>query len=283
MSCTVISPGFYSTIQDRGRFGLAEYGVPTSGVMDSYLAKVANLLVGNQANEAVMEITMLGPELEFSERAFVVVSGLGAQVSLNNEEVELNNALKVDPGDTLKIAQITEGIRAYLAVKGGFQTKRVLRSRSFYGNITASAHLEKGDTLPIADFKGNEPNAFASLNINQEKYDSEVVNVFKGPEWGRLPEDLQSKLLMNRFSISKNNTRQAYQLNEKLENELDSMLTQPVLPGTVQLTPKGNIMILMRDAQTTGGYPRIFQLNEYSMDCLAQKRENDPVQFKILD
>lgn len=281
MSIKVMSPGLLTTIQDYGRLGFAEYGVPKSGAMDAYAVKIANMLVGDSEEEAVMEITMLGPELEFQQNAFVALSGLKAEVFLNGESVDLNTAFRVKKNDRLKISQITKGVRIYLAVNGGFLTERVLGSRSFYGNITTTEKLKKGDNLPIAEFHPKNENKLASVKFESEHYESPKLTVFKGPEWENLSETLKEGLLKKHFTVSKNNSRMAYQLKETFQNELKPILTQPVLPGTVQLTPGGNLIILMRDCQTTGGYPRIFQLDDESINRLAQKREGDGVGFEL--
>ena len=281
MSIKVKQPGLLTSVQDFGRTGFASYGVPQSGVMDRYSAKIANLLVGNTEYEAVLEITMMGPTLVFEEEMLVALSGLDAVVTLNDEKIELLRPFEVKNGDVLQIKQITKGIRLYLAVNGGFQTEMKLKSRSMYEPITKSNSLQKGDQLHIAEYRDTKEKTFAHLKYEAEKYASEAIEVYPGPEFDFLTDAMIDKLLQQTFSISKNNSRMAYQLEEKIENNLKPILTQPVLPGTVQFTPGGNLIILMRDAQTTGGYPRIFQLTEESINLLAQKKQGDAIQFQL--
>ena len=281
MSIKVKQPGLLTSVQDFGRTGFASYGVPQSGVMDLYSAKIANLLVGNTEYEAVIEITMMGPTLIFEEEMLVALSGLEAVVTLNDKKIELLRPFEVKNGDVLQIKQITKGIRLYLAVNGGFQTEMKLKSRSMYEPITKSSALQKGDQLHIAEYRDTKEKTFAHLKYEAEKYASEAIEVYPGPEFDFLTDAMIDKLLQQTFSISKNNSRMAYQLEEKIENNLKPILTQPVLPGTVQFTPGGNLIILMRDAQTTGGYPRIFQLTEESINLLAQKKQGDAIQFQL--
>ncbi len=279
MSVKVISPGLWTTIQDRGRLNMAQYGVPQGGAMDKYAAKMANLLVGNHRDMAFMEITLLGPELYFSRNSLAAVSGLAAEVTLNDREVELNTVFKIQKGDILKIGRITEGARAYLAIQGGFQTEKVLGSRCFYEGITSVSKIRAGQELPLPRVVDNKKPARASVKFKRRRYQTAAIKAYRGPEWKQLSKAQQEALLRTKFTVSKNNNRQAYQLSEKFKNQLNPILTQPVLPGTVQLTPAGNLIILMRDGQSTGGYPRILQLDAQSINLLAQKRQGDPVEI----
>lgn len=281
MNFEVLNPGFYTSVQDFGRDGFARFGVPQSGAMDRYSAKVANLLVGNLAYEAVLEMTMAGAELKFNGAARVAVAGLGAQINLDGETININAAVEIGEGQILKIGQITEGFRVYLAIAGGIQSEKKLDSRSMFYPITQNAKLEKTRKLSYSRNEAEVDQQHAGIKFDIDFMQSGELEVFKGPEFNRLPNTLKEKLLKKEFSISKNNSRQAYQLEEKTPNELESMLTQPAIPGTVQLTPMGNLIILMRDCQTTGGYPRVLQLSENAIDQLAQKKQGDKITFEF--
>lgn len=281
MNFEVLNPGFYTSVQDFGRDGFARFGVPQSGAMDRYSAKVANLLVGNLAYEAVLEMTMAGAELKFNGAARVAVAGLRAQINLDGETIDINAAVEIGEGQVLKIGQITEGFRVYLAIAGGIQSEKKLDSRSMFYPITQNAKLEKTRKLSYSRNEAEVDQQHAGIKFDIDFMQSGKLEVFKGPEFNRLPNTLKEKLLKKEFSISKNNSRQAYQLEEKTPNELESMLTQPAIPGTVQLTPKGNLIILMRDCQTTGGYPRVLQLSENAIDQLAQKKQGDKITFEF--
>jgi len=282
MSIKVISSGLLTSIQDSGRMGFGEYGVPQSGAMDTYSAKIANLLLGNKVTDAVMEITLLGPKLEFQEPTLIVMVGLEAAVFLNNEEIPLLKPLQVSRGDLLHVKQITKGARLYLAIKGGFQSEMIMNSRSMYSPITVSSTINKNDVIPFQLQKPEISELNAVVKYESDTLKKQVLEVYPGPEFEKLSEELKEKLLQNKFSVSKNNSRMAYQLEERVHNDLQSILTQPVLPGTVQFTPSGNLIILMRDCQTTGGYPRVFQLTKQSINLLAQKKQGDAVQFQLI-
>lgn len=282
MSVKVIKEGLLTSVQDLGRFGFSGWGVPQSGVMDRYSAKMANLLVGNEDFEAVIEISLLGPVLEFQEEALVVVVGLEAQVKLNEQKIELLKPFLVESGDQLNIQQITQGIRAYVAISGGFQTQNYLNSRSQFFPVSRRSSLQKGEVLAYNAPEQDATQHSAVIKYEAKRYDSNVLEVYKGPEWDRLSNELQIQLQIQMLTISKNNSRMAYQLEEQFPNSLGGMLSQPVLPGTVQLTPDGSLIILMRDAQTTGGYPRVLQLTEKSIQLLSQKKQGDQVELKLI-
>lgn len=277
----VLHPGLYTSIQDLGRIGFMEYGVPISGAMDSVALNMANLLLENSEKSAVLEITQLGPKLAFSAETRIALTGADLSPAVNGESVENNKALKVHAGDVLSFGKRVNGCRAYLGIKGGFRTETVLGSKSWYEGLTEFVKLEKGMKIPYE----------ASTEIDSENYSgikagsyisSKLVEVFKGPEFEKLSDKEVKRLFQTEFSIDRNNNRMGIQLQEMIENTLSPILTGPVLPGTVQLTPSGKLIILMRDGQTTGGYPRILQLSERGINTLAQKVMKEKVKFKLI-
>ena len=280
----VLTPGFYSSIQDHGRFDFQNFGVPISGVMDSYSARIANALVGNNEEAAVLEITMSGPKLEFLEETLVSIAGACISPMLNDIGLNQNTAVKVSKGDILTFGKLQYGFRAYLAVLGGFRSKTVLGSKSMYKGITEAFRIQKSDVLefPKATRDFHSKNN-ASIKINKNHFENTVIEVFKGPEYERLTKEQKQQLESMSYTVAKENSRMAYQLEDVLKNDLEPIITSLVLPGTIQLTPSGKLIILMRDCQTTGGYPRILQLNDASIDRLAQKYMGSRIRFKILD
>ncbi len=283
MGLKILKEGLFTSIQDRGRFGFAGIGVPQSGAMDRYSAKIANMLVGNDASEAVMECTLIGPKILFEKDALVVLVALDAEVVLNQEKIPLLKAVKVKKGDELHIKQITQGTRLYMAINEGFQTAEVLKSKSFYTPLTKTEKVEKQESLAFSTFAHQKQKDFAKVNYEKEALTTSKIKVFKGPEWHLLPKTLQKKIIESSLHLSKNTSRMAYQINEKFPNNLSGMLSQPVIPGTVQLTPDGNLIILMRDAQTTGGYPRVLQLAPESINAVAQKKQGDLIELELID
>ena len=278
----VLKSGFYTSVQDLGRMYFQEYGVPYSGVMDQYAARVANALLGNEENCAVMEITMTGPRLLFEHDTNICISGADMSPMLNNKFIKTNRSISIAAGDVLSFGGLKYGFRCYLAVLGGFKTESVLRSQSMYKGITNRFVIKKEDVLSFSNELKLLGKKNASLKISQSHFNSKQIEVFEGPEFNQLSKSQQTLLFSKSFTISKDNSRMAYQLEELLENDLKPILTSAVLPGTVQLTPSGKLIVLMRDSQTTGGYPRVLQLKESAINKIAQKFTGHVINFELL-
>jgi biotin-dependent carboxylase-like uncharacterized protein len=279
----VLSGGLYTSIQDLGRFGFRRMGVPLSGVMDSYSAKLANKLVGNSNREAVMEITHIGPVLKFNVKTEIAVTGAGFSPTLNNVEFPLNTRIYIPENSIVKFGLPGYGLRAYLAVSGGFKAEKVLNSYSQYHSLTKKETLEKGDKLEIAKFEGSPAKITASVKVARSHFTNDVMEVFPGPEFGWLSKQFQKKIMAVKLTVAPESNRMAYFIRGLEDFSAKEIITSPVQPGTVQLTPSGQCLILMRDAQTTGGYARPLQLSESAINVLSQKRTGQEFKFKLLD
>lgn len=276
----ILQPGLFSSLQDLGRKGFMEFGVPVSGAMDSYASGMANLLLQNSPDAAVMEVTQLGPKLKFSGATQIVVCGAVLSPLINGNPIENNRVYNIQEEDVISFGKRIKGCRAYLAVKGGFVTESFLTSGSWYSGITAHSRFEKGMKLEYeVTFVGKES---THAGIKTDDYlTSAIVETFPGPEFDLLSEEEKKILQNSAFSIDKNNNRMGIQLQEEMHNSLDPILTGPVLPGTVQLTPSGKLIVLMKDGQTTGGYPRVLQMSEKGINTIAQKVMGEKISFKF--
>lgn len=276
----VHNPGLYTTLQDQGRFGLRDKGVPVSGAMDPMAALTANLLLNNAPDAAVMEITMTGPELEFDKECSFAISGALLSPRLDGEVVQNNTVYTAQRGQRLKFGRLVKGYRAYLAVRGGFDTPKVLGSRSWYVPVTSEAHLVKGDTLQQG--KSKLKKEVSVPEYPEKNLENQAIEAYRGPEYHILSDEQKAQLERGFFKVANENNRMAYQVVEKIQGHSHSMLTSSTLPGTVQLTPEGRLIILMKDAQTTGGYPRVLQLNDEGIANLSQKKSGDTFSFQLL-
>lgn len=273
----VLKSGFYTTVQDRGRFDFRHKGVPVSGTMDDLARYRINTLLENQPNAAVLEITMTGPTLLFEEPTYVCLGGAKLSATINNEPIENYHVYKINEGDILSYGRLEKGFRGYLGIKEGFTFGNVLGSVSQYVPLTESRCIKDGTELKYQPITSFEPK-LTDLKV-RSYLDNADLKVAVGPEFELLSEKEQNRLFDATFAVSKENNRMAYQLEEKMEGHSISMLTSATLPGTVQLTPSGRLIILMKDGQTTGGYPRVLQLTKEAISVLAQKRAGDRIKF----
>ena len=276
----VLKEGLFTTIQDIGRFGYKNIGVPVSGSMDQTSAKLANLLLGNDESSAVLEMTLIGPTLEFMNDTYISITGADMNPSLNKQKVLQNKPLFVNKGDILYLSHSSNGMRSYLGIKGGFNSEKKLGSKSFYRGITKREKLIKNDKIKFAKVTSSPMKMNKSINdfkINRKN----KINVFKGPEFDLLDSNSKDIIFNTDFTIGVNN-RMGYNLVEPIENSISSIISSPVMPGTVQLTPSGRLIILCRDCQTSGGYPRVLQLDKSSMDSLSQKTIGETIKLKLV-
>jgi biotin-dependent carboxylase-like uncharacterized protein len=277
----VINPGIYSSIQDRGRFGFAHLGVPISGVMDNVSADLANTILGNSLEKAVLEITFGLAKFQFLSPTIFCVSGANFNPKLNGNQIQLNQIIKVKENDILSFGTSKLGVRCYLAVKNGLQTEEILGSRSQYKNITRLANIQKNELLYFEPYTYLKSKLNARLKVDSSHFNATVLKCYQGAEFYLLSQHQQEILFTSSFTTSKDNNRMGYRFNEKISNQFSSILTSAVLPGTVQLTPSGNIIALMKDCQVTGGYPRILQLAKCAIQILAQKSTDQCVKFVL--
>lgn len=276
----LLKSGYFTTIQDSGRFGFRHIGVPVSGAMDHLAMTKVNSLLENEAQAAVMEITMTGPTILFEKPTHIALGGAEMSATLNDGLLPNYTVGKVRSGDILSFGALTKGFRAYLAVKGGFSTPVIMGSRSFYKGITPLYRLADGATVPFGDFPGFEPRISA---IKSPDYlEEQTLIVDRGPEFDHLNDAQLQRIFGGSFKVAKENDRMAYQLQQVIPVRiLDAMLTSGTLPGTVQMTPNGKLIILMMDGQTTGGYQRVLQLSDRALSILAQRRYGDSVSFSL--
>jgi biotin-dependent carboxylase-like uncharacterized protein len=277
----VLKSVLYTTIQDKGRVGFASLGVPISGAMDSYSSDLANRILNNSLDCALLEITLGGCKLQFLSKTTMCISGGDFSPTINNQPILLNSKISIKKNDILSFGKVNFGVRCYLAVKGGIQSDIKLGSRSSFKNITRNFLLKSGDYLPISTLKVDLGTASSQVKVNKNHFESKIMECFRGPEFEALDIHQQKILFETEFSVSKDINRMGYKLNEILENNIPSILTSAVLPGTVQLTPSGKLIVLMRDCQVTGGYPRVLHVSEESINRLSQKMAGDKIQFVL--
>lgn len=286
----VIKPGLLTTVQDLGRRGYERFGIGAAGAMDPYALRMANLLAGNEENLAGLEITLQGPVLEVLSDCVIAVTGANLQPRVNGKDIPMWASVPVKKGEIIEFGPLKSGCRTYLAVNGGIDVPLVMGSRSTYlrGNIGGynGRALKKGDVLE----KGEE---FLPLKRKRRlapelipTYSGQIsVRVIEGPQANMFPEKSREKFYTGIFSITPQSDRMGCRLQgPSLEIEEGyEHITDPVPPGSIQVPPDGNPIILLADRQTTGGYAKIATVISVDLPKIAQGKPGDQIQFIKVD
>lgn len=263
----IIRAGLFDTIQDLGRFGFRSLGVAVSGAMHQKAFAEANGRLGNHPNDAALEIGQIGGVYRFHTPTFFTLTGAVKEARLNGLALSSAQVHKAQADDELVIGHSIEGVYTYMAVKGGFQTEQILNSRSMHPSLFEHPRLQKGQRLAYESHAQFEPNSLPetpSVGVKEEY----VLEAQRGPEFHFL---LQPNLITQlNFKVADFN-RMGYRLlpSTHLKKSTESIRSCAVFPGIVQLTPSGECIVLHRDAQVSGGYPRILVLSDESLDRLA--------------
>jgi len=280
MSLTIISPGLLTTVQDGGRFGHAAIGVGTSGAMDAVALRLANILVGNPENAAGLEITLRGPRLRCDAECLIALTGAPIEARCDGASVPMWRPLSVRTGKQLDFGGMRRGARSYLAVAGGLQTEPLLGSRSVDVNAGIGRALVAGDVLPIT----SSASVSAKWSLDPLPWFgdlTEPIRIVGGTHFSRLDTESQRALFAEEFRIGADSNRVGYRLDGArlaLGDPLE-LVSAGVVPGTVQLPPGGTPIVLMAEAPTVGGYPRIAHISEVDLPRLAQCRPGARVRF----
>ncbi|MFO7802649.1 MAG: biotin-dependent carboxyltransferase family protein [Desulfovermiculus sp.] len=272
----VLDPGSLTTVQDLGRFGWQSLGVPLSGALDPYAVRAGNLLVGNPQNAAVLEMTVTGVTLAVMHPACLAVTGAKATIKVNTQSKPPWQSFAVQPGDVLRIGQVVQGCRIYLAASGGIDVPVIMGSRStsvdsglggFFGRP-----LHKGDMIsisPLTAFPG--PRAVPPSFVPQMPPEISL-RCLPGPQEDFF-DHLQSTLLKSRYTVSARADRRGVRLDgPALEHVLDSpgrVLSEPCLPGNIQIPGDGQPIVLFVE-QTVGGYAKAATVISSDLRRLAQ-------------
>lgn len=287
MGIIVENPGIQTTVQDEGRFGYQQFGVSPAGPMDTQSFYIANILAGNRRGESALEITFMGPELKFEKDNIIAVSGANVSPSVNGEAIPMYQAVLVHAGDTLSFGVASGGSRAYIAFSGGLDVPVVMGSkatlmRNKLGGVEGRK-LEKGDrigfccprtTLPNMEMRRMEPEVFPQGDI--------TLRVVTGPQDSAFTEEEVRKFFWYSAVITNESDRMGIRLEreEPLKHIKDgNILTDGVAFGSIQVPTNGQVIIMMADRQTTGGYTKIGTVISVDLPKLAQAQPGYKVHF----
>jgi biotin-dependent carboxylase-like uncharacterized protein len=282
----VVSPGPFTTVQDRGRYSFIDRGVPPSGALDPFAYGIANLLVGNHAGSAVLEITMMGPALEVLGEADVALAGADMAVTVNRQPVPRWQTVPVKKGDVIRIRQAISGCRAYLAVTGGIDVPVVMGSRATcvkarIGGLEGRP-LKKGDVLGrIPAGRLATPRTLPADFIPVYLTDI-VLRAVAGPQEEAFRSGLET-FFGSSYEVTPESDRMGYRLQgppvHHDEGFPQSIISEPTVPGNVQLPADGQPIILLVE-QTTGGYTKIATVISTDLSKIAQAIPGNRVRFQ---
>ena len=296
MSIKVINGGLMTTVQDQGRYGMQAGGMQVSGCMDNLAARIANELVGNAANCAVLETTYLGPELEFTEKALVAVAGGEPDVQLAGKAVPAYKAIIVQPGQHLKVNAQKKGMRAYIAVAGGLDVPEVLGSRSTNLKLkiggVAGRKIQPGDEIPVGRpgeyavgaLAGKKALRQDAVGFGGGQPEILEIRAVAGPQEDYFSPEEYERLQQEIYTVSNESDRMGYRLEGRpVENtRQQDLITDGIVFGSVQIPPNGQPIIMLADHQTTGGYPKIATVATVDLPKLAQAMPGSKLQFKLI-
>jgi len=298
MSILIQKSGLLSTIQDLGRTHFRRFGINPNGAMDKTAVRLINILLDNDETEAVLEMHFPAPKILFEETAVIALGGADFGAKLDDESIENWRPYFIEKNQTLIFTRKTFGNRAYLSIKGGFKIEKWLESAST--NLTAEIGGFEGRSLQ----KNDRLSFNSELKLRNSKYEIQntkflykisksltpryssfpTVQVIVGAEYEQMTALSEKNFLKQNFTISNDSNRMGFRLNGEPLHLFDKMelVSSAVDFGTIQLLPDGQMIILMADHQTSGGYPRIAHVVSTDLPILAQLGANDKVGFEIV-
>jgi len=285
-SVIIESQGFFTTVQDLGRYGYQRFGMPVSGAMDPFSLSLANLLAGNSPQEAGLETTYTGPVILFASPGAVAVCGADMGPLKNGNPVQNNKTIPVKKGDRLSFSGLKNGCRSYIAISGGIDIAPVMGSRSTYlrGKIGGfrGRILRTGDELPIGTFTGKIHVKEVPVEILPRIESKADLRIIRGPESDRIDPDEFHKFLSSEYTVTDQNDRMGYRLSGEAIRFRPSgadIISAGISAGTIQVPGNGQPVILMADRQTTGGYARLANVISVDIGLAAQLKSGNRVNF----
>ncbi|MBA3480149.1 MAG: biotin-dependent carboxyltransferase [Lautropia sp.] len=311
MTITVLKPGALSQLQDLGRYGYQRFGVVVGGVMDEWSHRLANALLGNDEDDATLEITLTGPSLRFDQAATIAICG--ADLSPRVDGAGLTHGLphgrpvRIEAGSQLRFGARASGARAYLAVAGGFDVTLVMGSRSTYarggfGGLDGRS-LRKDDVLavrqvalaipppdaPPAASPAASPVALSippsPIIVPPVRIDPvQPIRIIAGRHWDVFTPQARRLLLEAEFTIGAASDRMGYRLQGPVlaRARQVELISEAVTAGTIQVPPDGLPIVLMADRQTTGGYPKIANVASADLRVMAQMTAPQALRFVLI-
>jgi len=278
----VLNPGILTMVQDFGRVGYGQYGIPVSGAMDRFSFQVANLLVGNDPCAAALEITLHRLELEILHSVSIAITGGDMRPMLDGKPLPMWETLELAAGSTLLFKNIRGGARTYLSVEGGIDSPVQLDSRSTHQKALLGKTLKKGDIIKTFSTRRTSSNHRIPEKMLPTFPKQAEIRVILGPQDDLFSRKGMDTFLSETYTITGQSDRQGYRLQgEPIEHVSGAdIISDAILPGSIQVPGNGQPIIMMMDAQTTGGYPKIACVIGPDIDVLAQMVPGRKILFR---
>lgn len=267
----VITPGLFSSVQGLGVSGYRHLGIPLGGALDRHALILGNRILGNPDNTSALELTSGLVELKFTRDAWFVLTGAQYQITINGREIWHGWRNKINAGETLTLRGPMSGMRAYLMVDGGVQSAKEQRSQlQMTKQLVQGEKLPLGPALPIAK----------PIGAVQRGYTHEI-RALAGPEMSLFTPQSRKAFWSNTWQLTNDCNRMGARLTGEVLSQLkpQELNSHAVMPGVIQVPPSGQPIVLLADAQTTGGYPKIATVIEADLWKLAQTRPGQEIRF----
>lgn len=295
MSLQIIKAGIFDTIQDCGRVGCQHLGINPGGAMDKFSAQLGNALLGKDLNSPVIEMHFPAPKILFEQQTIICITGADFSPVIGPQKIPLSQPVIVNKNSLLQFEKLINGSRCYLSILHYVEANKWLNSYST--NLKAEAGgfcgrlLKKGDVIHFKNdigftgFADNESLTVLSCGVQQKLFQKNTIRFIKGSEWNLLSDESCKAFEKDSFAITNTSDRMGYRLfGQQLKvKETLSMVSSAVTFGTIQLLPDGQLIVLMADHQTTGGYPRIGNVITADLHLLAQKKAGEQIIFSSVE
>ena len=289
MGIRILKGGMYTTVQDLGRTGYQSQGFPVAGVMDVRSFKIANLLLDNPENEAVLEFTLIGPTLEFTSATIVAITGGDFQPEVNGEPAPMYTALYMNKGDILKFKSARTGSRGYIAFSSYLDIPVVMGSRCT--NTKSGIGGFKGRKLQAGDYinfriKRRYLPFFLSRKLELDEFDQEEaeIRVIMGPQDDMFSRQGIETFLNSEYTVTSDFDRMGCRLEGPFiaQKETSDIISDGTVFGSVQVPSHGKPIILLADRQTTGGYAKIATVAAVDIPKVVQRKTDHKIRFRAI-
>lgn len=279
----VIEEGFNSIVLDLGRERYFRFGIPPSGVLDEYSFRLGNIFLGNRENTPQIEINIFGPTLEFLEDKIISLFGGEIEAYLNGERINMYETIFVKKGSILSLKDVKNGLRSYLIIQGGINVEKFLGSSSYDKYLNKGIKLKKDMIIKTNSYLNKDVLKRVFPEGYKSDYNQDIFRVILGPDEDRFFNESIEIFFKEFWEISEKSDRSAIRLLGKplkLKEEKETIISEGVNTGTIQVPQNGLPIVLLKDRPTTGGYPKIGNVIKVDISNLSQKRFKEKIKFE---